>query len=50
MYSFKQQFRRLGRLLVGELVVEEVVGQEVVEPAKKKTPLLVICQNRQKKT
>lgn len=36
MYSFKQQFRRLGRLLVEELVVEEVVGQEVVEPAKKR--------------
>lgn len=36
MYSFKQQFRRLERLLVGESVVEEVVGQEVVEPAKKR--------------
>lgn len=36
MYSFKQQFRRLGRLLVEELVVEGVVGQEEVEPAKKR--------------
>lgn len=35
MYSLKQQFKRLERLLVGELVVEEEVGQEVVEPAKK---------------